>query len=583
MSGIFSFVRFYTKREWVLTATVLALTIAQVWLDLELPRYMAAITDVITAHGTTQEVTDKALAMALCAVGSLLVGLLISIIVGYISASVAKRIRAAEFLHIQKFSFAEVDRLSSYSLVTRSTNDVKQVQDFIGTSLHALIRAPVISVWAVLRISSGNLTWTAVTFTAILLMVVLVITVMHLTAPRYKIIQRMKDAVNAITSETVVGQRVIRAYNAEGYQEERFDETNGELIRNNLRVNHIMALNVPFNGLIRNCLTMSIYWLGAFIIAGTSSEADRLVLFSDMIVFATYATMALNGFRTLVQIFNVFPRAKVSMDRIWEVLNTEPSVVGGDVTEGKERGTLSFRNVSFRYPTSVSDVLGSISFDVAGGETVAIIGATGSGKSTIANLVPRFYDTTGGSILVDGVDVREYSLDALRGRIGYVSQKAKVLRGTVRDNVNYGAGAEGRTDDQIWEALEVACIDDYVRHAGGLDVPLSEDGKNLSGGQKQRISIARAVCKNPEIYVFDDCFSALDFRTDREVRTRLRKASGGATSIIITQRVGTARGADRIVVIDGGTVVGQGTHRELLDSCPIYREIAESQRTGDEI
>ena len=583
MSGIFSFVRFYTKREWVLTAAVLALTIAQVWLDLELPRYMAAITDVITAHGTTQEVTDKALAMALCAVGSLLVGLLISIIVGYISASVAKRIRAAEFLHVQKFSFAEVDRLSSYSLITRSTNDVKQVQDFIGTSLHALIRAPVISVWALLRISAGNLTWTAVTFTAILLMVMLVITVMRLTAPRYKIIQRMKDAVNAITSETVVGQRVIRAYNAEGYQEERFDETNGELIRNNLRVNHVMALNVPFNGLIRNCLTMSIYWLGAFIIAGTSSEPDRLTLFSDMIVFATYATMALNGFRTLVQIFNVFPRAKVSMDRIWEVLNTEPSVVGGDVTEGRERGTLSFRNVSFRYPTSVSDVLGSVSFDVGSGETVAIIGATGSGKSTIANLVPRFYDTTGGSVLVDGVDVREYSLDALRGRIGYVSQKAKVLRGTVRDNVNYGAGAEGRTDGQIWEALEVACIDDYVRHAGGLDVPLSEDGKNLSGGQKQRISIARAVCKNPEIYVFDDCFSALDFRTDREVRTRLRKVSGGATSIIITQRVGTARGADRIVVIDGGTVVGQGTHRELLDSCPIYREIAESQRTGDEI
>ena len=583
MSGIFSFVRFYTKREWVLTALVLALTIAQVWLDLELPRYMAAITDVITAHGTTEEVTDKALAMALCALGSLGVGLFISIIVGYISASVAKRIRAAEFLHVQKFSFAEVDRLSAYSLITRSTNDVKQVQDFIGTSLHALIRAPIISVWAVFRISSGHLTWTAVTFTAILLMVILVITVMRLTAPRYKIIQRMKDAVNAITSETVIGQRVIRAYNAEGYQEARFDETNGELVRNNLRVNHVMAMNVPFNGLIRNCLTMSIYWIGAFIIAGTSSESERLVLFSDMIVFATYATMALNGFRSLVQIFNVFPRAKVSMDRIWEVLHTEPTVTGGDVTEGKDRGTLSFRDVSFRYPTSASDVLGSVSFDVGSGESVAIIGATGSGKSTIAHLIPRFYDAAAGSILVDGVDVRDYSLDALRGRIGYVSQKAKIIRGTVRDNVNYGAGAEARSDDSIWEALEVACIDDYVRHAGGLDASLSEEGKNLSGGQKQRISIARAVCKHPEIYVFDDCFSALDFRTDREVRTRLRMVSGGATSIIITQRVGTARGADRIIVLDNGSVVGQGTHRELLDTCPIYREIAESQRTGDEI
>jgi len=583
VSGIFSFVRFYGKREWALTVFVIALTFAQVWLDLELPRYMAAITDVITAHGTTAEVTDKAVGMALCAVGSLAVGLSISVLVGYISASVAKAIRAAEFLHVQSFSFAEVDRLSAYSLITRSTNDVKQVQDFIGTSMHALVRAPIISVWAVLRISSGNLTWTAATFTAIILMTALVLTVMHLTAPRFKIIQRMKDAINSITSEAVVGQRVIRAYNAEEHQNARFDRANEGLIENNLRVNHVMSLNVPFNGLIRNGLTLAIYWLGAFIIVGTSSESERLVLFSDMIVFATYATLTLNGFRSLVQIFNVFPRAKVSMDRIWEVLNTEPTIVGGEVTEGKERGTLSFRNVSFRYPLANADVLESVSFDVGSGETVAIIGATGCGKSTLAHLVPRFYDTTGGSILVDGVDVRDYSLDALRSRIGYVSQKAEVLRGSVRDNVNYGAGAENRTDDQIWEALQVACIDDFVERVGGLDVSLSEEGKNLSGGQKQRISIARAVCKRPEIYVFDDCFSALDFRTDREVRARLRKVTGGATSVIITQRIGTARGADRIIVLDGGTVVGQGTHRNLLDSCPLYREIAESQRTGDEI
>ncbi len=583
MSGIFSFVRFYGKREWVLTALVLAFTFVQVYLDLELPRYMAAITDVITAHGTTEEVTSKSFEMAMCAIGSLLVGLSISIIVGWVSSSVAKRIRATQFDHVQSFSFSEVDRLSAYSLITRSTNDVKQIQDFIGTSLQALMRAPIISVWALLRISVGDVSWTVATFTAIVMMTVLVVLIMRLTAPRYKVIQKLKDAVNGITSETVVGQRVIRAYNAESYQERRFDATNGELIDNNLRVNHVMAMNVPFNGLIRNTLTMVIYWLGAFIIAGTSSEPDRLVLFSEMIVFATYSTMALNGFRTLVQIFNVFPRAKVSMDRIWEVLATEPTVVGGQVTEGKERGTISFRDVSFRYPTSASDVLGSVSFDVGSGETVAIIGATGCGKSTVAHLIPRFYDAASGAILVDGVDVRDYTLDALRGRIGYVSQKAVVLKGSVRDNVNYGEGAGSRSDDQIWEALGVACMDGFVRDAGGLDVSLSEEGKNLSGGQKQRISIARAVCKRPEIYVFDDCFSALDFRTDREVRTRLRKVTGGATSIIITQRIGTARGADRIVVMDKGTVVAQGTHGNLLESCPLYREIAESQRTGDEI
>ena len=580
--GIFSFVRFYGKTEWILSAIVLALIITQVYLDLELPRYMAEITNVITSHGTSEEVISKAAAMSGCAVASLLVGLVISATVGWISTSVSKTIRTREYNHIQKFSLAEVETLSAYSLITRSTNDVKQIQDFIGTALQSLMKSPIICVWAVFRISAGDMTWTAATFTAIVMMTTLVLTIMRLTAPRYKIVQRLKDVINRRTSETVTGQRVIRAYNNEQYEEDRFDEANKEMVRNDLRVNHIMAANVPLNGLIRNTLTMVIYWLGAFVIAGTSSEPERLILFSDMIVFATYATMALNGFRSLVHIFNVFPRAKVSMDRIWEVLSTEPTVIDGEKEEGTEKGTLRFRDVSFRYPSSAGNAVHNVSFEIKSGETVALVGATGCGKSTLAYLVSRLYDCTEGSVEVDGLNVKEYRKTSLRGRIGYVSQKAMLLRGDVRYNVNYGEGSEQRNDDDVWNALEVACIDKFVKNGGGLEMNIAEGGKNLSGGQKQRISIARAVCKRPELYVFDDCFSALDFRTDREIRNRLKRATAEASVLLITQRIGTASGADRIVVMDGGTVVAQGTHKSLMRDCDIYREMAESQNMGDE-
>ncbi|MBP5395322.1 MAG: ABC transporter ATP-binding protein [Candidatus Methanomethylophilaceae archaeon] len=581
--GIFSFMRFYGRTDWALTLIILVMTFAQVYLELELPQYMAEITDVITAHGTTDEVVSKSFAMAACAVGSLAVGLMISVQVGWISSSVAKRIRATQFNHIQKFSMAEVDRISAASLITRSTNDVKQIQDFIGIALQSLMKSPIISVWAILRISSGNLTWTAATFTAVLLMTVTVVTIMRLTAPRYKLIQRLKDAINGQTSATVTGQRVIRAYNAEEYEEERFTGINSDLMGTIIGVNHIMAANVPINSFLRNTLTMVIYWLGAFIIAGTSSEPERLVLFSDMIVFATYATMALNAFRSIVQIFNVFPRAKVSMNRIWEVLTTEPTILDGEKEEGECAGSLSFDRVSFRYPGAAADTIHDVSFTINPGETVALIGATGCGKSTLAHLISRFYDCSEGSVEVDGIDVRDYRKDSLRSRVGYVTQKSMLLKGNFRDNVNYGEGSESRTDDDIWNALRVACIDDFVEKSGGLDAPVAEEGKNLSGGQKQRISIARAVCKGPEIYVFDDCFSALDYRTDREIRTRLGRATDLATVLLITQRVGTARSADRILVMDEGTIIAQGTHSELLDSCIQYREIAVSQHAGGDL
>ena len=583
MAGIFSFVKYFGRREWVLTVAVFFLTVAQVWFDLEIPNYMAAITDVITAHGTTDEVLAKSFAMVGCALSSLCVGLTISVMVGWISSSVAKTIRELQFNHVQKFSFNEIDKISSYSLITRSTNDVKQIQDFIGTTLESLMRAPILCTWAILRISVGNVTWTAATLISVTAMVMLVVLILKFSAPLYKKVQKLNDGLNHITMEKLTGQKVIRAYNAQLLEREKFDDASNALKDNNIKANHIMALNVPFNGLIRNGLGMIIYWLGAFIIAGTVGVDDRLTLFSEMIVFSTYSVMILNGFRSMVQIFNVFPKAKVSLERIDEVLSTKPSVMSGTEKDGDRSGSISFRNVSFKYIGSHSDTLTNISFDVNPGETVAVIGATGCGKTTLANLVPRFYDCTEGDILIDGVNVKEYDLDSLRDKIGYVSQRATILSGSVRDNVNYGKHCEERTDDDVWRALDVACIKDFIAKEGGLEINLSEEGRNISGGQKQRISIARAVCKRPEIFVFDDCFSAIDFRTDLEVRKRLHKETKNCTVLLVTQRIGTARGADRIIVMNKGQIVGLGTHTELLESCPIYREIAESQRTGDEI
>ena len=583
MSGIFSFVRFFRRREWALSLVVLLMIIFEVWLDLEIPNYMASITDVITAGGTVDEVLEEAGPMLMCAVGSMAVGLVVSVIVGWISSTVAKAIRKAEFTHIQKFSFNEIDKISSYSLITRSTNDVKQVQDFIGIALESLIRAPIISIWAILRISQSDISWTAATLTAITAMVILVFTVMHLTAPLYRKVQKFHDGINAMTMEMLTGQRVIRAYNADELERKKFEVANEALTDNNIRALRITSVNIPLNGLIRNGLLMAIYWLGAFIIVGTASEEGRLELFSEMIVFSTYAIMALGGFRTLVQIFNALPRAQASLERIFEVMNTVPTIESGKEKEGDGSGSISFTNVSFRYAFSPTDNLMDLSFDVHPGETVAIIGATGCGKTSLVNLIPRFYDALEGSVKVDGVDVREYDLDSLRSKIGFVSQRSTILSGDVRSNVNYGFGSENRTDDDVWDALKVACIDDFVKSEGGLDINLSEEGRNISGGQKQRISIARAVCKDPEIYVFDDCFSAIDFRTDLEVRRRLKMRTKGSTVVLVTQRIGTARGADSIIVMDEGRIVDKGTHQELLDRCILYREIAESQRTGDEL
>ena len=569
-----SVVRYFGAYEWTLVVLALFVTIAQVYFDLSVPEYMSSVTQTLVDGGTPDEIMADAVGMLTCALCSLVTGIILTVIIGLVSSRYSKRLREVQFDRVQSFSMEEMGRFSTYSLITRSTNDIKQIQDFIGITMESLMRAPVICIWALMKISTGHLAWTGVTVMAVLLMLCLVGSILSRTLPGFRRVQKLTDGVNRISSELVDGIRVIRAYNAERFEDGRFEEANGELTRNNLRVYHAMSFNVPFNSLIRNSLTMAVYWVGALIIAGTYGYGDRLVLFSDMIVFATYAVMILNGFRTLTQMFNLMPRASVASGRINEVIDTDPTIVGGD-SEVSDADVLRFEDVSFRYPGSAEDTLLHISFEVRRGETVSIIGSTGSGKTTLVNLIPRFYDPTSGSITLGGKDIRDLDLDSLRGIIGFVSQDNSILSGTIRDNVTYGTS--DRSDDGAWDSLKVAMADSFVEDMGGLDARVDERGKNLSGGQKQRIAMARAIHKDPDLYVFDDSFSALDFRTDRDIRMALRDRVGDAAVIIVAQRIGTVIDSDRIVVLDRGRTVGIGTHDELMRTCQVYREIAESQ------
>ena len=574
-----SIVRYFGVYEWILVILALFVIIAQVYFDLRVPEYMSSVTETLVDGGTPDQVMSDAMGMLFCALCSLATGIMLTVIIGLVSSRYSKRLREVQFDRVQSFSMEEMGRFSTYSLITRSTNDIKQIQDFIGISLESMMRAPILCIWALMKISSGHLAWTGVTAIAVLLMLALVGSILRRTLPGFKRVQKLTDGVNRISSELIDGIRVIRAYNAERFEDSRFGEANGELTRNNLDVYHAMSFNVPFNSLIRNSLTMSVYWVGALVISGTAGYGDRLVLFSDMIVFATYAVMILNGFRTLTQMFNLMPRASVASDRINEVIDTDPTIVGGD-SGVDDADMLTFSDVSFRYPGSPEDTLSGISFSVGRGETVSIIGSTGSGKTTLVNLIPRFYDPTSGSITLGGEDIRSLDLDSLRGTIGFVSQDNSILSGTVRDNVTYGSS--DRSDGSVWDSLRVAMADPFVEDMGGLDARVEERGKNLSGGQKQRLAIARAVHKDPAFYVFDDSFSALDFRTDRDLRRALRERVGDAAVVIVAQRIGTVIDSDRIVVLDRGRVVGIGTHDELMAGCDVYREIAESQMGEDD-
>lgn len=558
----------------------------QVYLELEVPGYMSQITMLLNTGGTVGQVMDEGWPMMGCAFGSLLAAIVVGAIASYIAASLAKRIRKMQFDNVETFSMEEIGRFSLASLITRSTNDVTQVQMAFAMGMQVLIRAPVMAIWAIIKISNKDMHWTLATAVAVIVMMVTISIIMVLVVPRFRRVQKLTDNLNQITGEGLSGVRVIRAYNAESYQEEKFEKANEDLTSTNLFIHRSMAVLLPVMTAIMNLLSMSIYVIGAVLISAAGGVGQRLTLFSDMIVFSSYAMQVVMAFMMMVLIFMILPRATVAARRIEEVINTESSIKDGTVTvspEGKE-GEIEFMNVSFRYPGAAESVLEDISFKVRKGETIAFIGSTGSGKSTLINLVLRFYDVTGGRILVDGVDVRDYTLEALRRKIGYIPQKATIFSGTVYSNVNYGDTSDERTVEDVKKAIAIAQGTDFVEKMdGGYEGRIAESGTNLSGGQKQRLSIARAVCRRPEFYIFDDSFSALDYKTDRILRDALKKETAGVTSLIVAQRIGTIMDADTIVVLDKGCIADIGTHDDLLKSSEVYREIAYSQLSEEEL
>ena len=578
----------FQRKEAVMILVCLIFIIGQVWLDLTMPDYMSEITTLVQTEGSAMsEIWLAGGNMLLCALGSLVLSIMTGFLAAQVAASFSKRLRAGIFQQVEGFSMEEINRFSTASLITRTTNDVTQIQMLVAMGLQVLLKAPIMAVWAIGKIQSKSWQWTAATFAAVAFMLVLIIIAVAFAMPRFKRIQTLTDNLNRVTRENLTGLRVVRAYNAEGYQEGKFQEANQALTSNNLAANRVMAIMFPGMNLVMNGLTLAIYWIGAYLIGaipltGAPAVAQRVGVFSDMVVFSSYAMQVVAAFMMLVMIYIIWPRVSVSGKRVLEVLETKPTITDGTRQTGLpgREGEVEYRDVSFRYPDAAENVLEHVSFRAKKGQTVAFIGATGSGKSSLINLVPRFYDATQGQVLVDGVDVREYTLEALHQKLGYVPQRAVMFSGTIASNVTYGAG--NTTEEQVKQAVQIAQAADFVESAG-YHGPVAQSGANLSGGQKQRLAIARAVCRKPEIYMFDDSFSALDYRTDRALRQALKRETAGVTSLIVAQRIGTIRDADLILVLDDGKVVGQGTHQELLKSCEVYRQIALSQLSKEEL
>ncbi len=581
------FKRFQPKEVAMILLCLLLIT-GQVWLDLTMPDYMSEITTLVQTEGSAM--VDIWLAggkMLLCALGSLILSMMTGFLAAQVAASFSMRLRAGIFRQVEGFSMEEINRFSTASLITRTTNDVTQIQMMVAMGLQVILKAPIMAVWAICKIQSKSWQWTAATFAAVAFMMVLIVIAVTFAMPRFKRIQALTDNLNRVTRENLTGLRVVRAYNAEGYQEEKFQDANHKLTSNNLAANRVMAIMFPGMNLVMNGLTLAIYWIGAYLIGaipltGAAAVTERLGIFSNMVVFSSYAMQVVAAFMMLVMIYIIWPRVSVSCKRVLEVLETRSSITDGARQAGLpgREGEVEFRNVSFRYPDAAGNVLEHVSFRAKKGQTVAFIGATGSGKSSLINLVPRFYDATEGQVLVDGVDVREYTLASLHQKLGYVPQRAVMFSGTITSNVGYGT--DHATEAQVKQAVQIAQAADFVDSTGYAG-PVAQGGANLSGGQKQRLAIARAVCRKPEIYIFDDSFSALDYRTDRALRQALKRETAGVTSLIVAQRIGTIRDADLILVLDNGKVVGQGTHRELLESCEVYRQIALSQLSKEEL
>ena len=575
------------KQEWALAALSVAFVVFQVWLELTMPDYMSRITVLVKTPGSQMaDILAAGGKMLLCALGSLCASALTAVCAARIATGFSGTLRSRLFSAVQSFSMEEIGRFSTASLITRSTNDVTQVQMVIVLGLQVMVKAPVMAVWAIVKIEGKQWQWTLSTAAAVAVLLLVVGVCLLLVTPRFKQMQRLTDDVNRVTRENLTGLSVVRAYNAEEYQEEKFARANEALTATQLFNQRTLAFMMPSIQLVMSGLSLAVYWIGAILIQ-RAGMGSKLTLFSDMMVFSQYAMQVVMAFMLLVMIFMILPRASVAAGRINEVLNTRPTIRDGERTQGEpgQAGRVEFRDVSFRYPDAGEDVLEHISFTANAGETVAIIGATGCGKSTLINLIPRFYDATGGQVLVDGDDVREYRQSALRDRIGYVSQKATLFTGSIRSNVDYGDnGAPPAGEEAVRAAVETAQAAEFVDNMeGGLEAFVAQGGGNLSGGQKQRVSIARAIARKPEILIFDDSFSALDYKTDRVLRQALERACAGTTRIIVAQRIGTIRDADRILVLDQGRIVGMGTHGELMKTCPVYQQIALSQLSKEEL
>ena len=561
------------------------LIIVQVWLELKMPDYMSEITKLVQTKGVLMsDILTQGGYMLLCAFGSLVSAIIVGYLISNIAASFSMRTRKSLFEKVENLSMEEVKNFQASSLITRTTNDITQIQMFIAMGLQLLIKSPITAVWAVTKILGKNLTWSMITAIAVAILLVTILVLMIIVMPRFKIVQNLIDKINGVTRENLTGIRVVRAFNAEKYQEDKFEKVNNDLTKNQLFNQKAFSVMQPVMYLVMYFLTLSIYFIGAGLIE-SANMADKISLFGDMVVFSSYAMQVIMSFLMLAMIFMMLPRANVSAKRINEVLDTVISVKDGKGAKAKEVGTVEFKNVSFKYPDAEEYLLEDISFKAKKGETIAFIGSTGSGKSTLINLIPRFYDATKGEVLVDGVNVKEYKLKDLYNKLGYIPQRAVMFNGTVSSNIAYGENGKGEiTKEKIKDAVKVAQAEEFVsKMENTYDAHIAQGGTNVSGGQKQRLSIARAIARDPEIYIFDDSFSALDYKTDSVLRKELKKYTKDATILIVAQRIGTIMNADKIIVLDNGKCAGIGTHKELLKTCDVYKEIALSQLSKEEL
>ena len=584
---MFKLLKNLNKRDVLVILICFVLIAGQVWLELKMPDYMSQITVLVETEGSSfNEIIKNGIFMVLCATGSLASAVIVGYLASRVSATLSLKIRKKLFTKVQNLAMNEIKQFSTSSLITRTTNDITQIQMLMAMGLQLIIKSPIMAIWAIRKILTKNLQWTALVGGGVITLLTVVGILMKVVVPKFKIVQKLTDKINEVTRENLTGIRVVRAFNAEDYQENKFEDTNTKLTNQQLFNQRMFAIMQPMMHLVMHSMTLGIYTIGAFLIYN-AQVTEKLTIFSNMVVFSSYSMQVIMSFLMLAFIFMMFPRAQVSANRINEVLDTDITIKDGTQEQGKDKlkGEIEFKNVSFKYPDGEEYVLRDISFKAKQGETIAFIGSTGSGKSTIINLIPRFYDATSGEILVDGVNVKDYKQSSLHNKIGYVSQKAVIFNGSVNENIAYGEnGKEVINEEKIKEAIEVAQAKEFVeKMENGYETDLAAGGTNISGGQKQRISIARAIARNPEIYIFDDSFSALDYKTDLILRKELKKYTKNATILIVAQRIGTIMNADKILVLDEGKVVGQGTHKELLEKCEVYKQIALSQLSESEL